>query len=57
MECLWLDTDIPVGTTIWFYEGATYDCISGNGVVVTAKAAEHHSLNYQLTRSDGRFNE
>ena len=40
MECPWLDADLPAGTQVWTYHGATYGCVSREGVAVTAKLAE-----------------
>ena len=39
-ECPWLDADLPKGTMVWSYSGATYGVVSPCGVAVTAKAAE-----------------
>ena len=39
-ECPWLDADLPKGTAVWMYEGATYGCVRPDGLAVTAKAAE-----------------
>lgn len=39
-ECPWLDNDVPAGTVLWSYDGATYGVVSDNGKAVSAKLAE-----------------
>lgn len=34
-ECPWLMTDLPAGTTVYAYMGATYGCVSRDGLAVT----------------------
>lgn len=34
-ECHWLDAEVPEGTRVYAYWGATYGCVSGEGVAVT----------------------
>ncbi len=34
-ECDWLDNDVPEGTVVYSFHGATYGCISYKGTAIT----------------------
>lgn len=34
-ECPWLDADVPAGSVVYSYTGATYGCVGPDGLAVT----------------------